>query len=185
MLIYGIDAAVRTGLCIGRSDSRSNRPDVWTGAFRLKRPDDHYTIAWNNAGFLLRDRFVLEKPDMVAIEAPLTPNAHRSADAIIIQWGIVAVMTFVAKAYNVRVEYVNTLTVAKHFVGSGDWTKAAGGRRAKKLATLKRAKLLGYLPQDSTDEDVADACAVFDFAAHKWGRASSARFEMFDQRGQY
>lgn len=179
MLVYGIDAAVRTGLCIGRSD----RPGVRTEAVRLKRPDDHYTVAWWNAGFLLRDRFVLEKPDLVAIEAPLTPNAHRSADAIILQWGIVAVMTFVCKAYDVRWEFVNSLTVARHFVGCGDWTKANGGRKGKKAATLKRAKLLGYLPQDSRDEDVADAIAVFDYAVHRWARPAAVRFAMFADGG--
>ena len=44
-------------------------------------------VAWCNAGSFLRDMFVLEKPDLLTLEAPLHPTADGAGDAVILQWG--------------------------------------------------------------------------------------------------
>ena len=178
MLILGLDAATRTGFAIGRYGEQ-----VRTGAVRLKQPDDPVQVAWSNAGFFLRDMFVLERPDLIALEAPMPPGAMPSGDAVMLQWGVVAVITFMADLYDIRIEYLNAQKVSKHFTGKARWSAAEGGRKAKKAAAVSRARLLGYMAPDAkADDDIADACACFDYAAAMWDRARPKELMMFGER---
>jgi Holliday junction resolvasome RuvABC endonuclease subunit len=170
VLVLGIDAATRTGFAIGESGGKPR-----TGAVRLKKPSDPLQVAWCNAGFFLRDLFVLDRPDLLALEAPLPAAAQRSSAASELQWGVVAVITFMAAAYGIRIEYVNAQTVSRHFTGKARWTAAEGGRKAKKEAAVQRAQLLGYVSKQSFDEDVADAIAVWDYACAMWAKAPPPR----------
>jgi hypothetical protein len=54
-------------------------------------------------------------------------------------------------------------------------------REATKNMVIARAQMLGYIPRDCHDDDMADACALFDFASSFWGR-KSARFELTETR---
>jgi hypothetical protein len=156
MMILGLDAATRTGFCLGRYGGK-----VRTGAVRLKQPDDPVDVAWCNAGFFLRDMFVLERPDLIAVEAPMPPGAMPSGDAVMLQWGVVAVITYMARLYEIRIEYLN----------------------AQKEAAVARARLLGYMAPDAkADDDIADACACFDYAAAMWDRARPKELMMFGER---
>jgi len=178
MLILALDAATRTGFCFGEPDG------PWrTGAVRLKKPDDPVDVAWCNAGFFLRDMFVLEKPDMIALEAPMPPGAMKSGDAVMLQWGVVAVVTYMARLYQIRIEYLNAQTVSRHFTGKSRWSAQEGGRKAKKAAAVERARLLGYLAKDGkADDDIADACACFDYAAARWARKQPRELHMFGEQ---
>jgi hypothetical protein len=175
--VLALDCATRTGYAHGLAGQPPR-----SGAVRLKRPDEPVQVAWQNAGFFLRDMFVMDKPDLLVIEAPMHPAGQKSPDAVVLQWGVVAVVSFIAKAYDIRLEEVNAQTVSKHFTGKARWSAQEGGRKAKKLATVQRAKLLGYLPEDCADEDRADACAVFDFACARWARVQPAELRMFNER---
>jgi hypothetical protein len=176
MLLLALDAATRTGFAIGEV---GKRPRV--GAVRLKKPNEVVQIAWANMGFFLRDLLVLEKPDLIAIEAPMPPGAQGSGDAVVLQWGVFAVATFLAAAYEIRLEAVNAQTVSKHFTGKARWSKAEGGRNAKKAAAVERAQVLGYITRDVNDSDIADACAVYDFAASKWGKHRPSELVLFNE----
>jgi hypothetical protein len=178
MMILGLDAATRTGFCLGEPDG------PWrTGAVRLKKPDDPVQVAWCNAGFFLKDMFVLERPDLIALEAPMPPGAMPSGDAVMLQWGVVAVITFMAKLYEIRIEYLNAQKVSRHFTGKARWSAAEGGRKAKKEAAVQRARVLGYMEKDAKgDDDIADACACFDYAASLWGRKRTTELHLFGER---
>jgi len=178
VLILGLDAATRTGFCLGRFGEK-----VRTGAVRLKQPDESVDVAWCNAGFFLRDMFVLERPDLIALEAPMPPGAIKSGDAVMLQWGVVAVITYMANLYEIRIEYLNAQKVSRHFTGKSRWSKEEGGRAAKKAAAIQRARLLGYMEPDAkADDDIADACACFDYAAAMWDRARPKEIRMFGEQ---
>jgi hypothetical protein len=165
MRLLALDAATRTGYATGTA---GQKPRV--GAVRLKKPEEPVQVAWENIGFFLKDMFVLDKPDLIAIEAPMHPAGQKSPDAVVLQWGVVAVVTFMAKAYDIALREVNAQTVSRHFTGKSRWAAAEGGRKAKKAAAVQRAQVLGYIPADCRDEDMADACAVFDYASHTFAR---------------
>jgi hypothetical protein len=176
MLILALDAATRTGFAIGES---GQKPRV--DAVRLKKPNEPVEVAWSNMGFFLRDLFVLDRPDLLAIEAPMHPAGQKSPDAVVLQWGVVAVVTFMASAYRIRLEFVNAQTVSKHFTGKARWSPAEGGRDAKKAAAVQRARLLGYIPDDCSDADKADAAALFDFACAKWAKVRQKEIVLFNE----
>lgn len=176
MRILALDAATRTGFAIGEVGAKPRY-----GVARLKKPDEPVDVAWANIGFFLKDCFVLEKPDLIVIEAPMHPAGQRSPDAVVLQWGVVAVVAFMAAAYRIRLEKVDAQTISKHFTGKAKWFANEGGRAAKKKAAVQRAQLLGYIPATCRDEDIADACAVFDYAAAVWGKAKPRELHMFGE----
>ena len=177
MIILALDVATRTGFAIGEA-GKIPRSDT----ARLKKPGEDVQVAWRNIGFLLRDMFVLDKPDLIVVEAPMHPTAQKSPDAVVLQWGAVSVVTFIGAAYEIPIEWVNAQTVSKHFVGQSRFSAQQGGRDAKKKATIQRAQLLGYIPKDCRDDDRADACAVFDYASARWGRVRPSNLVMFGER---
>lgn len=177
VLILSIDAATRTGFALGYADER---PRAW--ARRLKRPQDPREEAWREIGLQLRDLFKVERPGLIAVEAPMHAAAQRSADAVVLQWGVVAVIVFIAGAYGIRLEQVDAQKVSKHFTGKARWSAAEGGRAAKKAEAVRRCHLLGYMDRESRDDDVADACALWDYAASVWGSRRPSDLHLFGER---
>lgn len=174
MLILALDAATRTGFCCGRAGEKPRADFV-----RLRRPGEEIEAAYRNTCCFLRDLFVLERPDLIIIEAPLAPVAQRSHEAAILGLSVYACVVGIAGVYGIRVEKAHAQTVSKHFTGKARWSPAEGGRDAKKKATVERAQALGLLPPHSTDADMADAIALWCFASERYARTAVGNFNLF------
>ena len=170
MRILAIDAATRTGIAIGNA---GEKPRVT--ALRLKKPDEDYTVAWFNMACYLRDLFVLDKPDLIALEAPMHPAAQRSPDAVVLQWGVACAVLIMARFYELRLEFCKVDNVRKHFTGRSRWKD----RKEAKTQTISRCHQLGYLPSTCKDEDMADACAIFDYASARFAKVQPKVLQMF------
>lgn len=173
--ILSLDIATVTGFALGPAGKIER-----SGSVRLKKPADETFVAWENIGMFLRDLFVIssDRPDIIVTEAALPPGAGLGGQAVVIAWGCLSVVHFVAKAYEIPVRYAHSTSVAKHYTGRGRW----GDRDEKKRETVKRAQLLGHIPFDCKDNDRADACAIHDFASATWFGARPENLVMFGER---
>jgi hypothetical protein len=161
MKIAALDIATTCGFCFGDAGTIPQ-----SGSVRLKRPGEPPEVAAFNMRAFLRDRFTLERFDMLALEHFLNPVAQKSADAVILQIMCFGVAVAEGMARGMRIEAPHAATIRKHFIGRANM----GERKDTKAAVLNRAKALGYLPRDSKDDNAADAAALFDFAAATYAR---------------
>jgi hypothetical protein len=178
--ILALDIATRTGYAIGNAGEKPR-----TGVVTLKKPKELTHVASSNLGFFLKDTFVLDKPDLVAYEAPLDPVAkfemgqnnghHQNSASIILPWMIVGVVEFMCWLYGVRAETTNRQAVLKHYTGRARW----GKREVAKAEVIRRAQILGHIPKTCKDDDIADACAIHDYASTRWGTAQPKELVMF------
>lgn len=175
MRIMAIDPATVLGFAIGPSGAIPR-----SGAVRLRKPSQPRDVAAFNALCFLRDTWVLDKPDIVCVEHFLNPVAQKSADAIILQIEVYGVIVAMCQAYGVRYEAPDRSTVLKHFIGVG----RTGDRSETKRAVIQRAVMLGYMPKGSTDDNRADACALFDFAAATYCRVQPRDLVLFGERAE-
>jgi hypothetical protein len=185
MRIVAIDPATMTGIAAGDAHSSPKIERI-----RLKKPGDDAEEAAFNMACLLRDDWTFGNPDLVVIEHYMNPAGHKSADAAIVALAIHFTVSTMCRTRNIMFRSVYPATWRVHFLG-----KAYAGERkpkgtvltaqeqkakrdATKALTLKRAKMLGYLPYDSTDTDKADAAGIWDYAAHTFGRRTPSHLMM-------
>lgn len=173
MLIMAIDPATILGWAIGPAGAIPR-----SGSVRLKKPSQDRDIAPFNALCFLRDTWVLDKPDLVCVEHFLNPAAQKSADAIILQIEVYGVIVAMCQAYGIRYEAPERSTVLKHFIGAG----RTGDRAETKRQVVQRAIMLGYMPKGATDDNRADACALFDWCAATHCRATPKSLVLFGER---
>ena len=184
MLIAALDLATRTGFALGEAGSVPQSCSV-----TLKRPGEGPEIACFNLVAFLRDRLVFGVPDIAVIEDFLNPVAQPSADAAILHLMLHGAAQGFLRSHGIRVETVAAATWRKHFVGaSSAEPRSKGPRTAKQKAdaraaikalSVKRARLLGYIPADSRDDDRAEACGIFDYAGAVYGRRAPSFLTMF------
>jgi len=172
MKIMALDIATITGFAIGNAGSIPA-----SGSVRLKRRGEGPEVAAFNMLAFLRDRFVLDKPDLVCIEHYLNPVAQKSADAVILQLQCFGVAVAMCQAYDVRMEAPHAATIRKHFAGRAK----AGERSETKRMVLNRAQALGYIPRDCSDDNRADAVAAWDYASVHYARKAPANLVMFGE----
>jgi hypothetical protein len=173
VLILALDIATYTGFALGRAGEIPA-----SGTVRLKKPHEPPEVAAFNMRCFLRDRLMLERPDLICIEHYLHPTAQKSGDAVILQLFCFGVAVSEAMARNIAYVTPKAATVRKHFIGAANM----GERKATKDAVIQRARLLGYIPRDCRDDNRADACALFDFAAATYARARPPELIMFGER---
>jgi hypothetical protein len=131
-------------------------------------------------------------PFLIVTEAPMNPAAQRSDHATIDMQAYYFCLHTVAGLLDIDVEPAPVMAVRKHFVGMACAPRIKGRKRtqaeaqeARKFineAVLKRAILLGYLPEGSKDWDQANACALWDWGCAKFGRAQPSELIMFGAR---
>jgi hypothetical protein len=180
MLILALDIATRTGYAIGPAGEKPR-----TGAVRLRKPDEPLTVGSNNIGYFLKDLCVLDKPDLIAYEAPLDPVAkfemgqnqghHQNSASIVLPWRVVGVIDWFADLYGIRAVTSNRQAVLRHYTGRARW----GSRKEVKKQVILRAQLLGHIPKDCRDDDIADACAIHDYASARYARVQPRELVMF------
>lgn len=173
MIIMTLDIATYTGFAIGRVGEIPR-----SGSVRLKTPHEGPEIAAFNMRCFLRDRLTLETPDLVIIEDFLNPRFQKGAAAVILSIGCHFVARAELLARQVRHELVAPSTVRKHFCGAAH----AGERADTKRMVIQRARMLGYIPRDCSDDNRADACAMWDWAAANYGGIRPKELVMFGER---
>lgn len=176
MLLLCLDVATVCGFAIGEPGEIRR-----SGSVRLKKPKEEVFVAYENMGLFLRDMWALqsERPDMIVCEAPLPPGASLGGDATVLQWGCIAVVHFMAKAYGIAIRHANATKVRAHYTGRARW----GSRDEGKRQVVARARLLGHIPQDCNDNDRADACAIHDWASYSLFRVKPpAELKLFGER---
>lgn len=161
MNLLALDIATVTGFAQGEAGGMP-----LSGAVRLKRRDETAETAAFNVLAFLRDRFVLQRPDLVFAESYLNPAGHKSADAIILQIMCFGVAAATCKAYGVRFEHAAPSTIRKHFIGCAN----AGDRAKTKAMVLRQARLLKYIDHGCTNDNIGDAVAAWDYAAATFAR---------------
>ncbi len=111
---------------------------------------------WWSYGIWLREQMAVEKPDLVAFEAPIYGRKiQSSAPTTILLRGMACVTEMLCTGRNVRVVSVPTSTWRKHFLGHGF-------PHDPKQAALNQCGLLGWDVGGSHDR--ADACGVWAWA---------------------
>jgi len=134
--------------------------------------------------------FLSEHPtDLLCIEDYLPAGAARgrtNADVREAQIILNAHIRAIAALHDIPVRAPSVQTIRRHFCGqvSGAPKRKRGyvrtarevteDRQATKDMVIRRAIMLGYLPHGSTDDNAADAAAVFDFASSYFGRRTGS-----------
>ncbi|MDP2358669.1 MAG: hypothetical protein Q8M31_21800 [Beijerinckiaceae bacterium] len=182
MKIIALDlGSSRTGFACGVAGGHI-RVEAWL----LRRRGDAVRQAARNLGRTLRDNIQFENPDLIAVEDFLNPEAIKSPDAVIASLLMHGAVESIAGLWGIPVMSTAPGTIRKHFCGKASALPRSAGpktsrqkaeaREATKQMVLKRAITLRYLPRDCVDYDKADACAIFDHAAH--ARAGHVRKEL-------
>ena len=135
----------------------------------------------------------LSRPvDLVVTEAPMNPAASKSDHSTIDQLGYYFCLQTITSLFDIPVETASVMSVRKHFCGQASAPPVRGRKRTSKEAcaarefineaVLKRAILLGYLPEGTTHWDEANACALWDYGCAKFARARPEALIMYGAR---
>jgi hypothetical protein len=167
-IIFALDLGVKTGYAVGPRDTLPPKgKPPHSGAVILKKPNEPPGIAFGNLIHWLADMWERDfaRPDLVVKEAPLQLRGFRtleSAQATVrLTYGLHGVVEGMATRFGIECTDVHDATIRKHFIGRG----RMGTRQETKRAVIQRAQVLGYMPPDCADDDMADACALWDYAS--------------------
>lgn len=172
---YGLDLGTRCGIAFGVA----GKPPTVT-ALRLKKPGDHRAVAFGKLQRFLVDAFEQSRPALVAKEsmlhmAALAKLSGGSDDNIRMHAGLHAVVEAVCWQYDVPWTEAADSTIRRHFIGKAK----LGDRVSTKAAVVARCHLLGLMPKDCHDDNLADALACHNWATATYcGRAADTR-ELF------
>lgn len=176
MKILALDLAVRTGFAFGGPGS-----PVTSGVVVLKKPNEHRCVAFGNLIAWLDERLRNDRPDLVIREAPLALQAFRTlgnaAFTVRVTHGLHGIVEAMCHRYGICEDEAADATVRKHFIGRAN----CGNRAATKAAVVQRCHVLGYMPREATDDNRADACALFDFASATFGGRRDATLHLFGE----
>jgi hypothetical protein len=116
---------------------------------------------------------MLSGVDLLVIEHFLPSGALKgstTADTREGQVGLAYAARAVAAIQRVpyRSPYVNQIRA--HFIGKASF----GSSDETKRGVVKMAQTLGYISKDCFSTDIADACALYDFASSYWGSKAAA-----------
>ena len=174
--ILALDLGVNCGFAVGRPG------DVPTsGSVRLKKASEPRDAAtFNLRGFLIK-QITENRPSLIVKEAMLHVGAFQSLkisqDVILAHAEYHGEVKTTCYAYGIPWEDAPNATVRKHFIGIG----RTSDRASTKAAVISRAKLLGYMPKDSFDEDRADALAIFDWSCAVFGQRTPPPLHLFGE----
>ncbi|RAI33730.1 hypothetical protein [Rhodoplanes serenus] len=175
--VLGLDLASRTGWALGPAGAVPQ-----SGTVVLKEKHEGREACFGNAIFWFNDLLGgPDKPVLIVKESPFHLGAFakrgNSADAVMLTYGLHAVVEGIAHRFGVRVVSVAAQTVRHHFLGKAN----CGDRKATKAAVVARAHLLGLLPKRSIDADRADAIAIHDWACATYARGVNRKLFLFGE----
>jgi hypothetical protein len=153
--IVAADIASATGLAV---DGGDGRPRGLT--FRVPCGGEDLGRAGLAFSEWLYGVVAIEKPDLLAIEAPVLGNAGGRVFTSEILIGLAFMAAVVAKSRGIRFERAHVQTVRRHLLGQGRPDNP-------KRAVLARCRLLGWAPANDNE---ADAMAVWAWAKARHDR---------------
>jgi hypothetical protein len=164
-MILALDLGKRTGFCIGPVGAMPT-----SGAWVLGKSGDPPGAVFNQLVWALEKCFRMRPHiDLIVKEQnkalQIAGRVLRNEASIFVTTGLHAHVLMMGARFGVRIEDANMDKVRMHFIGRA----RMGDRDELKAAIVQRAKLLGYIPKDSHDNDRADACATWDFACSLYG----------------
>lgn len=177
MLVLALDLATHCGVAFG--DSRQGRPAMverWN--LNRTKPLGMSDIHRGPGVLAMRLRLLFRDhgiPDFAAIEQMMSPAAQPS-DAVVMSQGL---LHGAAKAcmgvWGIDFRTPHCSTVRKHYCGRA----SAGNRPETKAMVVRRAQQLGHIAKDESNDDKADACALWDWAVHAHLRTTPGNFQLF------
>jgi hypothetical protein len=174
-IILALDLGVALGVCLGAPGSMPESYSV-----RLRTPRESADIAFATLHKLVSERLADGTITAVVKEAPISldgfANLTNSQATVRTTLGYHAIVEAACVAAGVPWTEVHVTTVRKHFLGRGRFAD----RAEAKAAVVRRCQLLGYMPRDCADDNQADACAVWDWAAAHVARTPGA-FHLFGE----
>lgn len=176
MFILALDLGVHTGFAFG---STGGKPS--SSAIFLKDASDHRSVACGNLIAWLDKKLREQEPALVVREAPLPlqafSNLGNGATNVRMTHSLHGIVEGMCVRFGIRTKEVADSTVRKHFIGKA----RCGTREETKAAVVQRAQLLGYMPKNSTNDNRADACALWDYAAATWGGRMARELHLFGE----
>ena len=160
MIILAIDAATNLGWAHGEP---GGKPDYGSVDLAVHGRSDA-TIGWRAVEWL-RDLLPELRPALVVYESPLDPRwkgakTSRATGRRLL--GLPFLIEACCYGFGVRdIREASARDVAKHFLGTTTFPgrTTAERREAKKAATIRQCRLLGWRPQD---DDAADSLALWE-----------------------
>lgn len=152
--IMALDIASSMGLCVGRPGEKPRFEVI-----RLAKKDDEPLDVFGRAVGWAAERFMVEKPDRLYIEAPtqsLAMGGKTNARTILILYGLYAAIGGIARRKGIMVREGKVQTIRKHFIGHGNMK---GPDAKRKVAEVCR--MLGWEPPN---HDAADSGALWHWA---------------------
>ena len=168
MRILALDPAeYKLGWALGES---GRMPTV--GVLKLRTEDERSEEAIGRFAMWLNERLV--GVELLVVEHYLPSGALRGKTTAATREGAIG-LAYTARAVaaisHVAFRSPQPSTVRAHFIGQAN----AGDRASTKAAVIKQAQLLGYIPKTCFEgDDMADACALYDFASSYFARRPAA-----------
>ena len=167
-LILALDAASTVGVAEGRA---GEIPRLYS--MKFSRKDDEPEDVGGRAMAWFQERLTDLAPDVVYIEAPMSPGApgiKTSPSTTIMLIGLWYAMASECKSRGFAVRSANVQTVRTGFIGSGrvvmpKGSKQGEGGKEAKRRVFAMCQMLGWAP---TDRDASDAGALFWYACTRY-----------------
>jgi hypothetical protein len=168
MIILALDPAeYKLGWALGDAGSK---PKV--GLLKLRDKDERTEEAIGRFAVWLMERIMHEQVDLVAVEHFLPSGALKgmtTADTREGQIGLAYAARAVTAICDRPFRSPMPNQIRKHFCG-----RAFDRGGDSKGMVIRTAQLLGYIPKDCFDDNIADACALYDFASSHFASRASA-----------
>ena len=169
MIIASFDLATKTGLAVGHIGTNSG-PLL----------ESHKLGSIGNQGAIFLDMWRLAKriitehePELISFEAPIAAGPAGTIQRVQVGFGLRSSLLAVAALYNVPTEEHSVSSIRKHFIGTGK----SRSRKETKAMVVARCNQLGW---KTTDDNEADAAAVWEFTRSKRGHFTPQMGGLFD-----
>jgi len=166
-LILALDLGRQCGFCVGLCGGGV----PISGSWKLSSGGDSHGVAYDQLIRRLEEMHaefrptIIFKEDNRALRIAFNSKEQRRIASVKMTDGLHAMVEMMGVRLGVPVKEANMDTVRKHFIGIA----RLGDRDLLKRTVVDRAILLKYMTRGSTDDDQADACAVWDWAASTIG----------------
>jgi hypothetical protein len=184
--ILALDPAeYRVGWARGESGTK---PVI--SVYKLRNKDERTEDAIDRFAVWLYDQLIEHQIELLAAEHFLPSGAKTGSTTDLTKEGLIGLnyaARSVAAVAKVHFRSPMPQTIRKHFCGRafanaprriGDPLRTSQQQKADRDATkamvVRQAQLLGYIPKDCEEDNMADAAALFDFASSHFASKAAA-----------
>lgn len=196
MKVLAFDLSMSTGWSFGSSQPNV-KPEYGLLDLRLKdtawkllETKEKLELCAGKMGAFILERLTNEEtyPDLIFWESPMSlysltqpanvgkgPPRVRSEVAVLLPHILIGAICGVIHNFGIATDSAPPQTIRKHFTGRGRVPKGED----PKAGTIMRCHQLGFLPYTNTDDNIADAIAVWDYACATRGRRGTGPADLF------